>query len=49
MAMKMSDATKGLEARIGGLESEIKSMKWLLGFIGSILAIIGLAPFIAKL
>lgn len=49
MAMKISEATKGLEARFSALESELKSTKWVLGFIGTMLAIIGLAPIISKL
>ena len=47
--MKISEATKGLEARFSALESELKSTKWVLGFIGTMLAIIGLAPIISKL
>lgn len=49
MAVKISEANKGLEARFGAVESELKSIKWLLGFIGVLIAITGLAPAIAKL
>jgi hypothetical protein len=42
IAMKISDATKGLEA-------QLRAQTWLLGFIGTMLAIIGLAPIISKL
>jgi hypothetical protein len=42
MAMKISEATKGLEARLTALT-------WLLGYIGVILTIIGLAPVLSKL
>jgi hypothetical protein len=41
-AVKISEATKGLEARLTALT-------WLLGYIGAVLTIIGLAPVIAKL
>jgi hypothetical protein len=49
MAVKISEANKGLEARFSALESELKSTKWVIGFIGTMLAIIGLAPVISKL
>ena len=49
LAVKISEANKGLEARFSALESELKSTKWLIGFIGTMLAIVGLAPAIAKL
>jgi hypothetical protein len=42
MAMKISDATKGLEA-------ELRAIKWLLGFIGVLLTIVSFGPIIAKL
>jgi hypothetical protein len=42
IAMKISDATKGLEA-------QLRAQTWLLGFIGTMLAIIGLAPIVSKL
>jgi hypothetical protein len=42
IAMKISDATKGLEA-------QLRAQTWLLGFIGTMLAIVGLAPIISKL
>jgi hypothetical protein len=42
IAMKISEATKGLEA-------QLRAQNWLFGFTGALLAIIGLAPFIAKL
>jgi hypothetical protein len=42
IAMKISDATKGLEV-------QLRAQTWLLGFIGTMLAIIGLAPIVSKL
>lgn len=42
IAVKISEATKGLEA-------QLKAQTWLLGFIGAILAVTGLAPALAKL
>ena len=42
VAVKISDATKGLEA-------QLRAQTWLLGFIGTMLAVIGLAPVVAKL
>jgi CHASE3 domain sensor protein len=42
MAMKIEDANRALVA-------QLKAQNWLIGFIGSILAIVGLAPVIAKL
>lgn len=42
LAMKISEANKGLEA-------QLRAQTWLLGFIGTILAIIGLGPVLAKL
>lgn len=42
MAMKIQDATKGLEA-------ELRAIKWLLGFIGVLLTIVSFGPIIAKL
>ena len=42
MAVKISEANKGLEA-------QLRAQNWLIGFVGVIIAIIGLAPFIAKL
>jgi hypothetical protein len=42
MAVKISEANKGLEAKLA-------ARNWLLGFIGTMLAIIGLAPIVAKL
>ncbi len=47
--MQMSGATKGLEAKYTALESEIRSTKWMIGSIGALLAIIGLAPLLAKM
>ena len=47
--MKMSDATKGVEARLDGLEAQLKATNWLLGFIGVLIAITGLAPAMMKL
>jgi hypothetical protein len=40
--MKISDATQGLEA-------QLRAQTWLLGFIGTRLASIGLAPIVSKL
>jgi hypothetical protein len=42
IAVKISDATKGIEA-------QLRALTWLMGFIGTMLAIIGLAPIITKL
>jgi hypothetical protein len=42
IAVKISEANKGLEARL-------TAQNWLLGFIGVLIAITGLAPVIAKL
>jgi len=42
IAVKINEANKGLEA-------QLKAQTWLLGFIGTMLAIIGLAPIIEKL
>jgi hypothetical protein len=42
MAMKISEATKGLEA-------QLRALTWVMGFIGTMLAIIGLTPIITKL
>jgi hypothetical protein len=42
IAVKISDATKGIEA-------QLRALTWLMGFIGTMLAIIGLAPIISKL
>jgi hypothetical protein len=42
MAVKISEATKGLQA-------QLKALTWLLGYIGAVLTIMGLAPAIAKL
>jgi hypothetical protein len=42
LAVKISEANKGLEARLTALT-------WLLGYIGAVLTIIGLAPALAKL
>jgi hypothetical protein len=49
MAVKISEANKGLESRFSALESELKSTKWLLGYIGVILTVIGLVPVLTKL
>ncbi len=42
IAVKITEANKGLEAKLA-------AQNWLLGFIGTMLAIIGLTPIIAKL
>ncbi len=42
IAMKVTEANAKLEA-------QLRAQNWLLGFIGILLAIIGLAPAIAKL
>jgi hypothetical protein len=49
VTVKISEANKGLEAKYTSLESEIRSTKWVIGFVGTMLAIIGLAPVISKL
>jgi hypothetical protein len=41
IAMKISEATKGIEA-------QLRALTWLMGFIGTMLAIIGLTPIISK-
>ena len=41
-------AVKIFEANIG-LEAQLRAQNWLIGIVGVIIAIIGLAPFIAKL
>ena len=41
IAMKISEATKGIEA-------QLRALTWLMGFIGTMLAIIGLTPLISK-
>jgi hypothetical protein len=42
MAVKIRDANKGLEA-------QLRALTWMMGFIGTMLAIIGLTPIITKL
>jgi hypothetical protein len=42
MAMKITEATQGLQA-------QLKALTWLLGYIGAVLTIMGLAPAIAIL
>jgi CHASE3 domain sensor protein len=42
MAKKIEDANRALVA-------QLKAQNWLIGFIGTILAIVGLAPVVAKL
>ncbi len=41
IAVKISEANKGLEARLTALT-------WLMGYIGILLTMMGLAPIIAK-
>lgn len=49
MAVKIKDANAGLEAKITGVEAQLKAITWLLGFIGVLIAIMGLAPALTKL
>jgi hypothetical protein len=42
IAVKISEANKGLEA-------QLRALTWVMGFIGTMLAIIGLTPIITKL
>ncbi len=42
LAVKISEATKGLEA-------QLRALTWLMGYIGVLLTVIGLAPVILKL
>ena len=43
-AMKMAEATAPLVAQLEAVKSEISSLKLLIGFVGAILGVIGLAP-----
>ena len=47
--MKVSEANAELRADIGALRAEIQSMKWLFVSFGTLIALTGLAPNIAKL
>ena len=42
--MKMAEATAPLVAQLEAVKSEITSLKLLIGFVGAILGVIGLAP-----
>jgi hypothetical protein len=42
IAMKIEDANRALVA-------QLKAQNWLLGFLGVLIAIVGLAPVISKL
>ncbi|MDR2857068.1 MAG: hypothetical protein LBV50_04390 [Novosphingobium sp.] len=60
LAVKIKEATadleaqmKGIEARLqsteSGLKAQIKAQTWVIGSVGLLLAVIGLAPAFARL
>ncbi|MBB3588988.1 hypothetical protein [Sphingomonas sp. BK481] len=49
LAVKIKEANAGLEAKITGVEAQLKAITWLLGFIGVLITIMGLAPSLLKL
>lgn len=53
LAVKIKEANAGLEAQMKGLEAQQKAQTWLIGTLGSVIAIgvliSALSPIIAKL
>ena len=49
MAVKIKEATAGLEAQNIALQAQLKAQTWVIGSVGLLMAVIGLAPAIAKL